>query len=103
MLTAVEEETLTRASASHVVVNSSTFTVLPLPHDAYFRTVKHTGVAWAHRKPLAARFLAYVSGALGRDGDRCIKSVSAQSKRDGDRCRESPPQSQILRNLNGFS
>ena len=66
MLTAVEEETLTRASASHVVVNSSTFTVLPLPHDAYFRTVKHTGVAWAHRKPtvdLTARFLAYVSGA----------------------------------------
>jgi hypothetical protein len=64
----LEEETLMRASASHVVVNSSTFTVLPLQHDAYFQTVEHTGVVWAHRRPtvdFAARILAYVSGAFG--------------------------------------
>jgi hypothetical protein len=64
------QETLMRASASHVVVNSSTFTVMPLPHDTYFQTVEHTGVAWAHRRPtvdLAARFLSYVSGAFGEE------------------------------------
>ena len=36
MLTAVEGETLKRASASQFVVSSSTFTVQPLPRDALF-------------------------------------------------------------------
>jgi hypothetical protein len=48
-------------------------------------------------------FLPTFQEHLGRDGHRCTKSVSAKCKRDVDRYRESPPQSQILRNLNRFS
>jgi len=107
----LEEETLMRASASHVVVNSSTFDVLPLPHDAYFQTVEHTGVVWAHRRP-TVDFAAETKRRQGGK-DSCLRfrsiwggmetGVSAKSKRDVDRYRESPPQSQILRNLNRFS